>query len=88
MTSATPTSVPRNTTRVITVNGTYFQPGVTGLFGTGITVTNTNLVNEGRVVFTIQIAANAPTGARTVIVGNPGTVAGPASGAARASLSP
>ncbi len=80
--NASPTTAGRGTSVTITVNGTYFLPGVAGHFiGDGITVTNTSRVSETQVKFTISVAANATVGERTVIVYNLGTGAGTLSGA-------
>jgi hypothetical protein len=80
--SASPTSVARGSTAIITVNGTSFLPGVQGLFGDGITVTAVNRVSETQVKFSISVAAGAPTGSRTVLVYLLGTGPGAATGAA------
>ena len=82
ITSATPTTVARGASATITVNGTYFLPGVNSYFGGGITVTNTNRVSESQVKFTFSVAVGAATGNRNVIVFLPGTGAGTFTGAA------
>jgi Tol biopolymer transport system component len=82
ITSVTPTSVARGATATITVNGTYFIPGVAGAFGDGITITNTTRVSESQVKFTIKVAPTAATGNRNVIVFLVGTGAGTLTGAA------
>jgi Tol biopolymer transport system component len=80
--SVTPATVARGATATITVNGTYFLPGVSSVFGDGITVTSTNRVSESQVKFTISVASTAATGNRNVIVFLPGTGAGVFTGAA------
>lgn len=82
VTSASPTSVARGASATITVNGTSFLPGVQGLFGDGITVTNVNRVSDTQVKFSITVAAGAKTGARQVLVFLLGTGAGAYTGAA------
>jgi Tol biopolymer transport system component len=82
ITSATPTTVARGATATITVNGTYFIPGVAGAFGDGITINSTTRVSESQVKFTIKVAPTAATGNRNVIVFLVGTGVGTLTGAA------
>jgi hypothetical protein len=82
--SRTPASVARGTSVTITVTGTHFITGASGVnayFGRNIMITFTNRVSETQVKFTISVGAGAATGARTIVVYNPGTGAGTLSGA-------
>ncbi len=82
VTSTSPAGAQRGFSSTITVNGTYFLPGVTAIFGDGITLTGTTIVSEEQVKFTVSVAPTAATGSRTVIVWLAGTGAGALTGAA------
>jgi Tol biopolymer transport system component len=83
MTISSPTiSFSHGATGTMTVNGAYFLPGVSAVFGDGITVTAINRVSENQVKFTITVATTAATGNRSVTVYNPGTGAGVLTGSA------
>lgn len=74
VTSVTPSSGVQGATGLdITINGTNFISGASVSFsGTGITVVSTTFVNSTKLITKINISPTAPSGARNVIVTNPG----------------
>lgn len=55
----------------VAINGTHFQPGATVSFGSGITVTATEVVDDKTIACTIAIAWRAKKGTRDIVVTNP-----------------
>ncbi|MFC1851317.1 putative Ig domain-containing protein, partial [candidate division CSSED10-310 bacterium] len=60
----------------VTINGDDFQDGATSDFGAGITVNDTTFLTVNQLSASINIAAGAVLGFRTVIVTNPDTQTG------------
>ena len=56
----------------VTVTGTKFQSGATLSVGPGVTVTGVAVPSQTQLTATLQIAVDAPVGARDVVVTNPG----------------
>ena len=79
--AAAPASAARGTSETISVTGTAFAPDATVLFqGTGITALGTTWVSDTELSVAITIAADAPVGARDLVVTDPGIGAGGSAG--------
>jgi hypothetical protein len=77
---ASPATLTRGTTVTVSLTGNNLHAGSVALFGDGITVNSVTAVGETKLDVNVTIAANAPLGARTPIVVDPGTGAGPLTG--------
>ena len=72
VTGASPSGGEQGTTVPVTVTGTKFQSGATLSVGPGVTVTGVAVPSQTQLTATLQIAVDAPVGARDVVVTNPG----------------
>jgi hypothetical protein len=71
LTSVSPGTIARGSSRTITVDGANFASGATLALGGGITVSAVNVVDPTRLTATVTVAATAATGTRTATVTNP-----------------
>jgi len=79
--AAAPAGAARGASETISVTGTAFAPDATVLFqGTGITVLGTTWVSDTELSVAITVAADAPVGARDLVVTDPGIGAGGSAG--------
>jgi hypothetical protein len=72
VTAVSPSGGEQETTVPVAVTGTKFQTGATLSVGPGVTVTNVAVPSQTQLTATLQIAVDAPVGARDVVVTNPG----------------
>jgi Tol biopolymer transport system component len=79
--SLTPSTVARGSTATLTLTGSGFFPGAQAslqAFGPyGLRVNSVDVVSESELKISVTASAAAPTGARNVMVWNPGTGPGP-----------
>ncbi len=80
LSAASSSSAARGSTVDVTLTGTYLFANPYVSFGDGTTVTNVTVLDEEHARVTVQVAPDAPLGARTAIFQNQGTGAGPRSG--------
>jgi hypothetical protein len=80
--SVTPAAVARGSTATLTVTGSGFLPGAqaTAFKSDGVTVNSVTVASETGLQVSVTVDADAPTGARSLVVWNPGT--GPGAAAA------
>jgi Invasin, domain 3/IPT/TIG domain/Quinohemoprotein amine dehydrogenase, alpha subunit domain III len=71
LTSVSPGTLARGSSRTVTVDGANFASGATLALGGGITVSAVNVVDPSRLTATVSVAATAATGTRTATVTNP-----------------
>jgi len=75
--SASPASVPRGASTVVTLTGHGFRSDTTAsIDGTGATVTATSVLSDSSMRITVAVTAGAATGARTITVVAPPVGAG------------
>ena len=79
VTDVAPATVPRGTGQQVIITGSGFHPNATVTFGSGITVTDVQVLDENNVRADITIDTDALAGTRNVQVTNVGSF-GPTSG--------
>jgi hypothetical protein len=75
ITSVAPSTLSQGSHADLTIHGTGFQAGARALVvgSGGVTVTSTTVVSETELRAHVQVAPDAPTGGRDLLVFTPGT---------------
>jgi len=89
VTSAIPAALGQGAQVTVVIKGSGFQSGATAtVSGTGVSVLSTAFINSTKLKAVVQVASNAPVGARDVTVTNPDTTSASCTGCLTIDLGP